>query len=145
MEPFSGALARHEALEIGFLPVPYHIAAAPDFRGTAPVALSRQWLQASGFNAEVLAFLPALTDEMAPMLSVGALALIDASRTTADDDSIWAVSHGGRYTFARIQTPSPDMMILKCDKPNQPVQIIKGEELRMIKVIGRVVWCAQQP
>lgn len=145
VEPFSAALARREALEMGFLPVPYHIAAAPNFRGTAPVALSRQWLLASGFNAESLAFLPALTDDMAPILSVGALALIDASRTRADDDGIWAIGHGGRYTFARVQMPSPEMMILKCDRPNKPVQIFKGGELRTLKVIGRVVWCAQQP
>ncbi|MBT8411065.1 MAG: hypothetical protein KJP02_04630 [Octadecabacter sp.] len=108
---------------MGFLPVPYHIAAAPDFRGTAPVALSQQWLQASGFKAEVLAFLPAFIDDMAPILSVGALALIDALRNAADDEGIWTVSHGGRYTFARIHTPSPNMIILNCDKPKQPVRI----------------------
>jgi hypothetical protein len=62
---------------MGFLPIPYHAAAAPDFRGTAPVALARQWLSASDIPAETLAFLPVICDDMAPTLTVGTLALID--------------------------------------------------------------------
>ena len=73
------ATARQEAFEMGFLPIPYHSAALPNFRGTAPVALTRQWLTASGLAAETLAFLPVVADDMIPTLTVGALALVDSS------------------------------------------------------------------
>jgi hypothetical protein len=35
--------------------------------------------------------------------------------------------------------------VLKGDKPNQPVQIFKDDELRALKVLGKVVWIAHQP
>jgi len=83
VEPLATASARRDALEMGFLPIPYHSAAAPDFRGTAPVALSRGWLSASGFAAEGLAFLPVVSDDMSPTLSIGALALLDTNQNTS--------------------------------------------------------------
>ncbi|MGJ8611570.1 MAG: S24 family peptidase, partial [Octadecabacter sp.] len=144
-EPLATAQVRQEALEMGFLPIPYHPAARPNFRGTAPVALARQWLTASGLDAEGLAFLPVLTDDMVPTLTVGALALLDTTRQTPEDDAIWALGLRGGYVFARVQRPSADMFVLKGDKPNQPVQILKGDELRALKVLGKVVWIAQQP
>lgn len=145
VEPLASAQARQEALEMGFLPIPYHAAAAPDFRGTAPVALARGWLSVSGLDADSLAFLPVIADDMAPTLKIGALALIDTAQTDGNDDGIWAISVKGHYVFARIQRPAPDMMVLKGDKPDQPVQIFKGSELSAMKLLGRVVWIAHQP
>lgn len=144
LEPLATAQARQEALEMGFLPIPYHRAANPRFRGTAPVALARQWLAASGLNAAGLAFLPVLTDEMVPTLKIGSLALIDSAATDPKDDAIWALGLRGGYVFARVQRPTPDMLVLKGDKPNLPVQILKGDELRALKVLGKVVWLAHQ-
>lgn len=149
VEPLASARARHEALEMGFLPIPYHPAAAPDFRGTAPVALARQWLTTSDVNADTLAFLPVISDDMVPTLTVGALALIDTGqKETKHDtktDGIWAFGVKGSYVFARVQHPSDDMMLLKGDKPDQAVQIFKGDELATLKVLGRVVWIVHQP
>jgi hypothetical protein len=145
IEPLAAATARQEALEMGFLPIPYHSAALPNFRGTAPVALARQWLTASTLVAETLAFLPVVTDDMIPTLTIGALALLDTSDVDLHDDGIWALALKGRYVFARIQRPSPNMLVLKGDKPNQPVQVFKDAELRTLKVLGKVVWIAHQP
>ncbi|MCF2872100.1 S24 family peptidase [Octadecabacter sp. G9-8] len=145
VQPLSSARMRHEALEMGFLPIPYHAAAAPDFRGTAPVALARQWLTTSGVNADTLAFLPVINDDMVPTLTVGTLALIDTAQKDTSADGIWAFSVKGSYVFARVQSPSNDMMLLKGDKPDQPVQIFKGDELATLKVLGRVVWIVHQP
>lgn len=145
LEPLSSATARQEALKMGFLPIPYHAAAAPDFRGTAPVALARGWLKASGMAAESLAFLPVVADDMVPTLSVGSLALIDTAQTAPQDDGIWALAVKGRYVFARLQRPTPDIVVLKGDKPDQPVQILKGDELAALRVLGKVVWIAHQP
>lgn len=139
------ATARRDALEMGFLPIPYHGAAAPNFRGTAPVALSRGWLAASGIDPKGLSFLPVLVDDMAPTLTVGALALIDTSKTSAGGDGIWAFGIKGRYAFARVQRPSANMMVLKGDKPDQPVQIFKGSELAALKILGKVVQIVRQP
>lgn len=145
VEPLSSSLARREALEMGFLPIPYHSAAAPDFRGTAPVALARQWLAVSGLAAADLAFLPVLTADMAPTLAVGALALVDVSRKSFTEGGIVAVSHAGRHFFARVQQPSSDMMVMAFDKLEKPVQVLKGSDLQAIRILGRVVWIAQHP
>jgi phage repressor protein C with HTH and peptisase S24 domain len=109
------------------------------------VALARQWLTASTLVAETLAFLPVVTDDMIPTLTIGALALLDTSDVDLHDDGIWALALKGRYVFARIQRPSPNMLVLKGDKPNQPVQVFKDAELRTLKVLGKVVWIAHQP
>lgn len=143
-EPAASANARQEALELGFLPIPYHRAAAPDFRGTAPVALARQWLVASGLRAEGLAFLPVLTDEMAPTLMVGTLALIDTAQSDGRDDDIWALSIKGRYGFARLQRPGPGMVILKRDAPKHSIEVLTGDALSTLRVLGKVVWIAHQ-
>jgi hypothetical protein len=145
IDPLATATARQEALEMGFLPIPYHSAALPNFRCTAPVALARQWLTASGLVAETLAFLPVVTDDMIPTLTIGALALLDTSDVDLREDGIWALAVKGRYVFARIQRPSANMLVLKGDKPNQPVQIFKDDELRGLNVLGKVVWIAHQP
>lgn len=145
VEPLSSAHARKDALEMGFLPIPYHVAAAPDFRGIAPVALARGWLAASGMEPDGLAFLPVIADDMAPTLTVGALALIDTAQTQTGDDGIWAFGLKGRYVFARVQHPSDDIVVLKGNKPDQPVQIFKGDELAALRVLGKVVWIAHQP
>lgn len=145
VEPLATAEARQEALEMEFLPIPYHSAAQPNFRGTAPVALARQWLKASKLAAESLSFLPVVTDGMLPTLTIGALALLDTSDVEPRCDGIWALALRGHYLFARIQRPSPDMLVLKVDKPNQPVQVFNGVELRALKVLGKVVWIAHQP
>ena len=149
IEPLATARARQEALEMGFLPIPYHRAAAPDFRGTAPVALARQWLNASDLAPETLSFLPVVNDDMAPTLSVGALALVDTGRTALpavahDEAGLWALATKGRYVFARAQRPDADMMILTFDRPDRPMQIFKGEDLRTLTVLGQVVWVAQR-
>jgi phage repressor protein C with HTH and peptisase S24 domain len=145
VEPLSTARARHEALEMGFLPIPYHAAAAPDFRGTAPVALARQWLSASDIPAETLAFLPVICDDMAPTLTVGTLALIDTAQRDTKADGIFAFGVNGSYLFARVQHTSDDIILLKADKTDLPVQIFKGDELATLKVLGRVVWIVHQP
>ena len=121
IEPLAAATARQEALEMGFLPIPYHSAALPNFRGTAPVALARQWLTASNLVAETLAFLPVVTDDMIPTLTIGALALLDTSDVDLHDDGIWALALKGRYVFARIQRPSPNMLVLK-GRQTQPAR-----------------------
>lgn len=144
VEPLATARPRHEALEMGFLPVPYHAAAAPNFRGTAPIALARQWLKASQMNAKSLAFLPVVSDEMAPVMTIGSLALIDTSQTSLSDGGIWALALKGNFVFARVQRPAKDILMLRGEKPDQPVQLFKGEELAALTVLGRVVWIGQQ-
>lgn len=144
VEPLATARARQEALEMGFLPVPYHVAASPSFRGTAPVALARQWLKASDMSADSLAFLPVVSDEMTPILTVGALALIDTSCQSLEDGGILALGLHGRYVFARVQRPSTDILILKGERSDRPVQIFKGDELAALRVLGKVVWVGRQ-
>lgn len=145
VEPLATTPTRHEALEMGFLPIPYHVAAAPDFRGVAPVALARGWLKASGMANEGLAFLPVIKSDMSPSLQVGALALIDTNHAGPKTEGIWALGVRGQYCFARIQRPSEDIIVLKIDRPDEPVQIFKGDEMAAIKILGRVVWVTQQP
>ena len=130
---------------MGFLPIPYHPAAAPDFRGTAPVALARQWLTASDMNAETLAFLPVINDDMVPTLTIGTLALIDTAQDDLTKDGIWAFSIKGQCVFARVQHPSDDILLLTSDKSDKPVQIFKAEQLATLRVLGRVVWIVHQP
>lgn len=143
VEPLSSSRARQEALEMGFLPIPYHPAAAPDFRGTAPVALARQWLKTNDFSAETLSFLPVINDDMVPTMTVGALALIDTAQTDTDRDGVFAIGVKGQYSFSRVHRPSSDMIVLMADKADQPLQFFKGDEIAAIRVLGRVVWIAQ--
>lgn len=145
VEPATKALHRQEALRQGFLPVPYHSAAAPDFRGTAPVALARQWLDASDHNPETLSFLPVTEDSMAPALTIGTLALIDSSqaRPNAHPGAIWAYREQDRYGFARIDLPDDTRLILKPDNPSAELRLIEGAALLTLRVLGRVIWIGQ--
>ena len=107
--------------------------------------LARQWLGASNIPAETLAFLPVICDDMAPTLTVGTLALIDTAQRDTKADGIFAFGVNGSYLFARVQHTSDDMILLKADKTDLPVQIFKGDELATLKVLGRVVWIVHQP
>ena len=96
-------------------------------------------------EAENLAFLPVVDDDMIPTLTVGTLASIDTSQSNTTGDRIWVLGVKGRYVFARTQHPSDDMILLKGDKTGLPIQIFKGDELAALNLLGRVVWIVHQP
>lgn len=68
---------RREALSTGFLPIPFHPFLPHPWRGVAPVALSRRFLDDRGLVPDSLSFVPVLDDAMVPILSRESLALVD--------------------------------------------------------------------
>ena len=129
---------QREALRAGFLPIPYHRAASPQFQGTAPVALSRAWVAARDLDAEHLSFAPVLDDAMSPALRKGALALIDAGHATPDGKGIFCATDRGVLHYARLDTPAPDLLAVTRD--NRPLRILRGDEQVPYRVLGKVVW-----
>ncbi|WP_377506779.1 helix-turn-helix transcriptional regulator [Octadecabacter sp. R77987] len=127
-----------EALRAGFLPIPYHRAASPQFQGTAPVALSRAWVAARDLVPEHLSFAPVLDDAMSPALRKGALTLIDASQVTPDGQGIFCATDRGVLHYARLETPAPDLLAVTQD--NRPMRVLRGDEKVPYRILGKVVW-----
>jgi len=69
---------RREALTTGFLPIPYHAYLPHPWRGVAPVALSRRFLDDRGLVPDALSFVPVQDTSMEPELSRGSLVLTDS-------------------------------------------------------------------
>lgn len=69
---------RREALTTGFLPIPYHPYLPHPWRGVAPVALSRRFLDDRGLVPDALSFVPVQGTSMEPELSRGSLVLTDS-------------------------------------------------------------------
>ena len=127
-----------EALHEGFLPIPYHSAASPQFRGTAPVALARKWLAARDLDPAHLTFLPVLDDAMAAPVRPGALLLVDAGDTSGDGAGLWSASHRGALICARLSRPAPDLLAVTQD--NRALIVLRGDAQVPFRILGRVVW-----
>lgn len=80
---------------------------------------------------------------MNPTLHEGDVVLIDRSRSTAQDDGIYALNHNGRIMIKRLQFhPVQDKVSVLSDNKDYPAHEIGG--VSELSIIGKIIWAGKR-
>src|SRR5690606_13744584 len=96
------------------------------------------WLrQYTKARPDQLFFAPGMGNSMSPTIDDGDVMLIDTSdKSPLFAGLIWACTMGGMGMVKRIRPKSDGSIILGCDNPNVPEDVVADGELH---IVGRVV------
>ncbi|MBI1386647.1 MAG: hypothetical protein GC150_17215 [Rhizobiales bacterium] len=91
-----------------------------------------------------LALIHAVGESMEPVIRSGDLLLIDTSVTEVLDDTIYVVIRGDYVIVKRLQRFFNGAVSVKSANPAYSEETLTGDELKSLKIVGRVVWVARQ-
>lgn len=114
------------------------------------LAFRRDWLQKVGVAASAAKLARVKGDSMQPCLWDGDMMLINTSlndppvrqREARDQRRlpVYAFLDGGEARVKRIERPTPDQLLLISDNSEYPPELRQGDDLKVITIIGKVVW-----
>jgi len=131
---------RDDALQSGYLPIPYH-PATRIYGGSAPVAFARTWLEDLGLTPEHLYCLVMQDSRMSPAIPKGALCLLDTVTRRVTAHAVWAFLENGRISIGYLSQPAAGTMIISDADQASPPRVLTGPNLDGIQPIGRIAWC----
>ncbi|OHV12977.1 S24 family peptidase [Kushneria phosphatilytica] len=79
---------------------------------------------------------------MSPTLPDGASVTIDTRHNEVDDGKVYAIGYGDEVKIKRLYKRFDGSLILRSDNPDKtahPDEIIQGDDLQFIRIIGRYV------
>lgn len=103
-------------------------------------AFRLEWLQRKHLNPENLTCMYALGNSMEPYIQDGDALLVDLSKTGISDGEVYAIRYGDEVRVKRLFKRFDTGLRLISDNADFPDEIVEGEDLNNVQVIGRVVW-----
>ncbi len=107
-----------------------------------PVAVPARLLKAKGVKPAHLRALYVRGDSMAPALDHGDTVVIDISRTTVRDDTLFALVYAGELYIKRLFRLPGGGVALHSDNPRHPSRELTGAQLAELHILGEKVWRA---
>lgn len=109
-------------------------------KALSSVAFSRRYLEHLQLSPEDVALLEQTGDAMAPTIGNGALMMLNLRRREISDGAIVAVRVGGELMVKRVQRePDGAVQLLSDNKSYGAIKMLP-EAVRLLDVLGRVVW-----
>ena len=109
------------------------------------LAFKTEWIKnVLGTSKDHLALISVSGDSMEPTLSSEDLILIDLRVTKVDNSAIYVLNVDGVLLVKRIQIKLDRTAVVKSDNPHYEPEIIKGDALDTLRIIGRVVWIGRR-
>ena len=103
------------------------------------------WVRnALGVPASALALISVKGDSMEPTLSNGDVILIDMSATGIEDNSVYVLRYDGKLVVKRVQRKFDGSFAVTSDNNMYAPEFIKGDLVKDLQVVGRVVWCGRR-
>ena len=103
------------------------------------------WVKnALGVPVSSLVLINVKGDSMEPTLSNGDVILIDMSKSGFDDNAIYVLRLNGTLLVKRVKRNFDGSVLVSSDNPMYPPDIIKGDLVETLNVVGRVVWCGRR-
>ncbi|HXE96783.1 MAG TPA: helix-turn-helix transcriptional regulator [Dongiaceae bacterium] len=136
----------------GFVHVPrYNVAASAGGGSTIHseqivdhLAFRADWVRnALGVPVSNLALINVTGDSMEPTLSNGDLILIDTGVSSVDDSGVYVLRFDEALKVKRLHSKVDSVDIIS-DNVRYPVETIKGDLVKTLNVVGRVVWCGRR-
>lgn len=108
------------------------------------LAFSRSWLSRNGINSDLSVLVRVTGDSMAPAIPNGALVLVHLSEMQVEREGVYAFNRG-EASFVKRLVPAgmdkagrPASIAILSDNPAFPPELISGQDLNDIRVVGRV-------
>lgn len=108
------------------------------------LAFSRSWLMRNGISADLAVLVRVKGESMAPSIPDGALVLVHLPELNVEKEGIYAFNRDGA-SFVKRLVPSdpgrngrPTSIAILSDNPTFPPELLSGEALNDIRVVGRV-------
>lgn len=105
-----------------------------------PQAFRLEWLQKKGLRSKDLRCLYAHGDSMEPYIQDGDAILVDLSDIDIVDNQVYAIRYGDDLRVKRLFKRFDRSIRVVSDNPAHPEEIISGEDLHNIQILGKVVW-----
>lgn len=93
-----------------------------------------------GASAQHLALISVKGDSMAPTLSDGDIILVDTTDRHFETNAIYVLQLEGSLLVKRIQRKIDGTVVIKSDNLAYEPEVVRGDLLDQLKVVGRVVW-----
>jgi phage repressor protein C with HTH and peptisase S24 domain len=108
---------------------------------TDHVPIDKTWIRDSGYKANQLIILKVKGASMSPRIRDGDLLLIDTSNKTIESGKVYAISANDELRVKRIHERLDNSWAIASDNnsPEHQDQIISGEQLNSLRIIGRAV------
>lgn len=105
-----------------------------------PQAFRLEWLQKKGLQSKNLRCMYAHGDSMEPYIQDGDALLVDLSETEITDNQVYAIRYGDALKVKRLFKRFDKSLRIVSDNREHPEEIVQGEDLNNIQVLGKVVW-----
>ena len=99
---------------------------------------------ALGVPVTSLALINVKGDSMEPTLSNGDVILIDMSLNSFDDSAVYVLRINGTLLVKRVKRNLDGSVLVSSDNSVYLPDVIKGELVDTLNVVGRVVWCGRR-
>jgi len=134
-----GDHAKNPGPTYGYIRIPFNAAQTQKI-GTPPLVFERAWLTGRGLSPVNLSFVCVPSDEMAPSIPKGALAMIEKPVQRPPENAVCAYVDEGKIGLGRISRPAAQTLLIQYEKNNRPVRMIAPHEAGKLHILGRVVW-----
>jgi SOS-response transcriptional repressor LexA len=104
------------------------------------LAFRTNWLRELDVSPSNAVLVKVTGDSMEPNLHSGDLVLIDRGRRQVKSGRVYAFTEGQDARVKRIERVDADTLALRSDNPLHPLELRRGGDINMVKVIGQVVW-----
>lgn len=123
-----------------FLPIPF--SQQPGLpRGAGPIAFRQDWFDHLGLTPDSLAFVNIDENSMSPVITSGALVLIDEFDRSPSETGIFAVFTGGKVDATRLTDVGSGYTAIAPLQQTAPPTVVRTDELSTtLRVLGRIVW-----
>ncbi|MCM0081817.1 LexA family transcriptional repressor [Geomonas sp. Red32] len=151
-EPGTGEAPSAPALSDEYVLVPRYEVSASAGGGTVieseqivdHLAFKREWFARMGLSDEATALINVVGDSMEKTLSDQDLILIDLRVNQVVDNAVYVLQMDGRLVVKRIQRRVDGSVIVASDNKVYEPEVVSGELLDSLNVVGRVVWCGRR-
>ena len=105
------------------------------------MAFRRDWLRGTlGLQLDRLALLNVDGDSMAPTLTHGDMILVDTREMDGLRPGIYVINLEGRLLVKRLQPAMNGSVKVVSDNERYSSEVVEGDDLRQLQVVGQVVW-----
>lgn len=109
------------------------------------LAFRSEWVRSAlDVSVKDLALISVKGDSMEPTLSNGDLILVDTSTKKVEDNAIYVLRYNGSLMVKRIQRKIDGSLIIKSDNLVYEPEMVSGEAVNELHVVGRVVWSGRR-
>lgn len=105
-------------------------------------AFRRSWMQQRGLKVDNFRMVTVSGDSMTPYLQSGDVVMVDLADTNIKSGEVYVIAVDREWKVKRLHKRADGSVEVRSDNesPRNPTEIISGERLELLKVLGRVVW-----